>query len=122
MRSHGVPNYPDPTQGPGGQGFSISQAIGSTTVTIDGIAFNGPAFDAAVKTCKLFGGGSAPPPVSESQKQKELAFARCMRTHGVPNFPDPRFPAGGGIERALAPGVTPQSPAFQAAAKACGGP
>jgi hypothetical protein len=43
--------------------------------------------------------------------------AQCMRAHGVPDYPDPRFPPGGGVEE----GAGPDSPAFQAAAKACGG-
>ncbi len=39
-------------------------------------------------------GGS---PVASTKPNAELAFARCLRTHGVPNFPDPNaqgdFPA-----------------------------
>jgi hypothetical protein len=40
----------------------------------------------------------------------------------VPNFPDPQFPSGsGGFGiRIGGPGVDPNSPAFQAAQKACG--
>jgi len=117
MRSHGVPNFPDPFSG---GGFSIGVTPGSSNVTIDGIAFGGPAFEAAVKTCKLFGGGAAPPPLSASQKQKMVAFAECMRAHGVPNFPDPTFPSGGGVKRSFPAGVIPSSPAFQRASKACG--
>lgn len=105
MRSHGVPNVPDPQQGPngGGEGFSITASPGSTT---------------AVKTCKLFGGGSAPPPVTASQKRAAVAFAESMRKHGVPNYPDPTFPAGGGIGQG--PGINRNSPAVQAAAAVCG--
>jgi hypothetical protein len=50
-----------------------------------------------------------------------IALSKCMRSHGVPNFPDPAFPAGGGVIVQLPPGETPKSPAFQAAAQACGG-
>jgi hypothetical protein len=41
-----------------------------------------------------------------------LAFARCMRTHGVPNFPDPD-----GHNGQLGPdsGIDPNSPPFQSA-------
>ncbi len=119
MRAHGVPNFPDPIVGPGGAGFSISQSLSGGPLSVDGITFGGPAFTSAGKTCKLFGGGTAPPPVSESQKLQEFHFAECMRAHGVPKFPDPVFPPGGGIERKLSPGVNPDSPAFQRAAKAC---
>jgi hypothetical protein len=41
-----------------------------------------------------------------------------MRSHGVPNFPDPTF-TGGHIE-IRAPGVDPNSPAYKAAAATCG--
>jgi hypothetical protein len=117
MRSHGVPNFPDPFSG---GGFSIGVTPGSSTVTIDGSTFAGPAFEAAVKTCKLFGGGAAPPALSASQKQKMVAFAECMRAHGVPDFPDPTFPSGGAIKRSFPTGVVPSSPAFQRASNACG--
>jgi hypothetical protein len=44
-----------------------------------------------------------------------------MRSHGVPNFPDPTFPHGGGVGIQLnGNGIDPNSPAFQAAQKACG--
>lgn len=55
-----------------------------------------------------------------STYQKGVAYARCMRAHGVPNFPDP-LPNGG---FALSPDVTggthgQVSPQYQAAEKAC---
>jgi hypothetical protein len=120
MRSHGVPNYPDPTKGPGGEGFSISSSPGSSSLTVDDITFSGPAFQSAEKTCKLFGGGSSPPPISESQKLAAFHFAQCMRKHGVTNYLDPTFPAGGGISRTVVPGLNLQSPAVKQAAPACG--
>jgi hypothetical protein len=62
--------------------------------------------------------------------QSPIAMSLCMRAHGlsnfpmrqhgVPNFADPTFPAHGGVELHLGSGVDPRSPAFQAAAKACG--
>ena len=45
-----------------------------------------------------------------------LKFARCMRAHGVPDFPDPAA-GGGGFQ--LVSGIDPQSPAFRAARQAC---
>jgi hypothetical protein len=50
-------------------------------------------------------------------------MSRCMRSHGVPNFPDPQFQSGpnGGLGiRLNGTGVDPSSPAFQAAQKECG--
>ncbi len=49
-----------------------------------------------------------------------LAYSRCMRSHGVPNFPDPKLVAGGGIQvSGSAPGVNRQSPLFSAAQRSC---
>jgi hypothetical protein len=117
MRSHGVSNFPDPR--PGG-GFTVVSAAGSSTLTVDGITFDGPAFESAIRTCKFFGGGTAPPPISAAQQQQMIAKARCIRTHGVPNFPDPTFgPGGEGAGINLGPGDNLQAPAVRRALKAC---
>jgi hypothetical protein len=42
-----------------------------------------------------------------------------MRRHGVTNYPDPTFPAGGGIVDQTPPGVNPDAPAFKNAEKIC---
>jgi hypothetical protein len=52
-----------------------------------------------------------------SQASGPLAFSRCMRANGVPNFPDPS--AGGTAQFTLPPGTSPESPAFQAARAKC---
>ena len=46
-----------------------------------------------------------------------LKFAQCMRSHGVPKFPDPK--AGGLLKLGSKSGVDPNTPAFQAAQKTC---
>ena len=48
-----------------------------------------------------------------------LNFAKCMRAHGLTNFPDPS--SGGGIQLNSSSGLNPASPAFQAAQQACAG-
>ena len=48
-----------------------------------------------------------------------LAYSRCMRSHGVPNFPDPTSQGGGGFSISLPQGVNPRSAQFQAADRAC---
>jgi hypothetical protein len=111
MRAHGVPDFPDPS--PNG-GLRINSA--------SGIDPQSPAFQSAQHSCrKLLPGGGPPRTVPEAHRKAAIANAQCIRTHGVPNFPDPTFPAGGGIAESIGPGVNPQSPAFQNAQKACAG-
>lgn len=115
---HGVPNFPDPTVSNGAEGLPVTATPGSSAVTVAGIAFSGPAFTAAEKTCR-FGPGFAPA-ITEAQKIEMLKSAHCMRTHGVPSFPDPTFaPGGKGIKVAGASQVNRNSPAFEAAVQAC---
>lgn len=118
MRSHGVPNFPDPTPGPGGGGLSVNLSPGSSTVTVDGIPFGGPAFTTAERECNFGPPPGGPPQISEATKQGMLRNAECMRTHGVPGFRDPIITKRG-IMTPVGPGLNADAPAFQAAAKAC---
>ena len=64
-------------------------------------------------------GGSATSSGSTAQSaggSGPLAFAKCMRADGVPNFPDPN-PARGGLFPLA--GINPSSPAFRAAQAKC---
>jgi hypothetical protein len=125
MRAHGISNFPDPRKGPdGSEGLSISEsAPGNGTLTVFGTTFSGPAFAAAQKACGMFlgGGPGHRGGVSAHDKTQALALAKCMRAHGVPNFPDPTFPASGGIVRRVPAGGSAVSPAFQRAQAACAG-
>ena len=52
-----------------------------------------------------------------------LAYARCMRAHGVPNFPDPQT-SGGGVGQSAGigidlGGINVNSPQFRSANHAC---
>ena len=127
IRGHGVPNFPDPTgNGHGGLAIRQSQRSGSGPSTeVNGVPVNGPAFKSAMQACgKYLPNGGHPSAAQTAQlKAKALAMSRCMRTHGVPNFPDPQFQAGanGGFGIRLGgAGINPNSPAFQAAQQACG--
>jgi hypothetical protein len=42
-----------------------------------------------------------------------------MRKHGLPNYPDPKFPSGGGIMQPSAPGLNRDAPAVEHAAGVC---
>jgi hypothetical protein len=56
---------------------------------------------------------------SSSRQDEALKYSQCMRSHGVPDFPDPN--ASGGINVQAGPGgdLNPDNPTFQAAQKAC---
>lgn len=100
MRSQGVSNFPDP--GPGGL-FDVPRGVKRE-----------PQFQSASQACQkdLPGGGSAAK-ARHVNIQQELNFARCMRSHGITDFPDPL--PGGGWDL---PGNS-NSPQFEAAARAC---
>jgi hypothetical protein len=128
MRSHGVPNFPDPSTS--GGGFTIK--IGS------GINPASPSFRAAQIACRklLPGGGPGAGAPSPAAKAQLLTISKCMRAHGVSGFPDPTTtapsnPAGysvvlghNGVFLALPSSIDVQSPAFKQAASVChfGGP
>jgi len=123
MRAHGVTNFPDP--GAGGGGFRLQIVPGS------GVNPQAPAFQAAQKKCRslLPGGGPGAVKATAAQFAAALTFAKCMRSHGLPHFPDPlsSVPAGSGPIISLRgmlfrPGAAldPMSPAFRVAASHCG--
>jgi hypothetical protein len=121
MRSHGVSNFPDPTNGE--LKLQVQKTPNSTSV--NGAEVNGPAFQSALQACRSYLPNGGHPSAAQTAKAKAqaLAMSRCMRSHGVPNFPDPQFqtgPGGGLGVRIGGPGINPSSPAFQAAQKACG--
>jgi hypothetical protein len=118
MRTHGVPNFPDPS--PGG-GFTVSAGTDPSS----------PAFAACQK---LLPGGGAPvwgaPPTAQALAGM-LKVAQCMRRHGISDFPDPRTSipsdrAGigdiadrDGVILIFPPGFDEQSPQFTRAATVC---
>jgi hypothetical protein len=124
MRSHGVPDFPDP---------ATSQS-GDNSFGVDGYNFNlpanlntqAPAYESAERHCQGligFGGGGLAhnPAVVARARQAALAHAQCMRQHGVPNFPDPTVSSIGGaiVQSSGGIGINPRSPAFQQAQKIC---
>jgi hypothetical protein len=122
MRANGLSNFPDPTMGSGGEGFpgGIIQSIGGG-LTADGITFNGPALSRAERACSRYLTPKGPPPqLSAAQRKRLLALAACMRSHGVPNFPDPPISGAGGPRVINGPTPNLSSPAAQTAVRACG--
>jgi len=110
MRSHGVPDFPDPTPGPGG-GFAF-QINGGPGSDLDR---NDPRREAADAACRsLLPGGEQAPAPSAQKLAAEVKWAQCMRSHGLPDFPDPN--AQGAFDSSR---FDDSSPAFQTASKAC---
>jgi hypothetical protein len=108
MRSHGEPHFPDPN--PEGE-FSNYNIDPSSQ-----------EFQTADHECSRYlPSVGAPTPAQRAQMDEAfgelLRFAKCMRSHGVPNYPDPRRTAGGVM--LLIPGVNQSSPAFIRAQKDC---
>jgi hypothetical protein len=126
MRDHGV-DFPDP------------QRVGSGGIKITGRNINpsDPKTKAAQSACQKYmqiGGGETIDPAKRAKLQEAaLAFARCMRQHGV-DIPDPQLSGKGGLTFQAGPGggapkssanagkglgVNPDSPKFKEANKAC---
>jgi hypothetical protein len=112
MQSHGLPNFPDPnTQG---------------TITITSspsLNPSSPLFQKAEADCQYLIPAGKGPSQAQQQRMKTglLAMVACMRSHGVPGYPDPTFGPGGMVSQGYnaRDGVDPNSPIFQAAQKIC---
>ena len=120
MRAHGVSNFPDPTGGSnGGFGFQIRGGPGS------GLDPSSSTFAAAQNACKsLLPNQGVGKPLTAAQQQAFLNWAACIRSHGMPDFPDPDF-SGGGVRISVKAGNPGGQPGngppvqLQAAQKAC---
>jgi hypothetical protein len=84
MRDNGVPSFPDPVARPDGRfGFQRPQGIPQS------------ALDNGLESCQseLQATGLSIGPAAQDDTAVQdglLAFSRCMRENGVPDFPDPK--------------------------------
>jgi hypothetical protein len=117
MRDHGVANFPDP---------QVTHSNGGTQVAIKVIgSASSPQFNAARTACR----GILPmPSKSELAQQAQdrrihtqdlVAFAHCLREHGITRFPDPDTQGQLSLQEVQADGIDLQSPAVRAAGLAC---
>jgi hypothetical protein len=106
LRQHGI-DMPDPKVDTNGR---------TEWQLPEGVNPDDPKVKAAQQACRQYraNGGQARRP-SPQQQQEMVAFARCLRRHGI-NLPDPT-PEGTVDMR----GVNPDDPKFKAAERACPG-
>jgi hypothetical protein len=108
MRTHGMPNFPDPIPTPsGGYGYHTT-----------GVNPQSPSFLSAQEACKSLApdwwtGGQQ---LSPAQEQAWLTWAKCIRANGVPSFADPSF-SGNHVN--IHDGGPAGSPQLQAAEQVC---
>jgi hypothetical protein len=112
MRSHGVPNFPDP-------GSTGQIRLDPRKLAESGIDVDSPRFKRAARACLRLqpkGARATARQPTAAQQQAMLRFARCMRSHRVPNFPDPQ--PGGALDLAQKV-AAPNSPQFKATEHTC---
>jgi hypothetical protein len=122
MRSHGVPNFPDPSAS-GGYSLSPDGSLKGAGGSVD---IDSSQAQTAYGDCRhLIPGGPSISQLEQDVQQAqqaqaqalplELKYSQCMRSHGVPNFPSPGQPT-------TSPGSSPvniNSPTFVAATSSC---
>jgi len=108
MRTHGVPNMPDPKQP---TATSLDQR--GTMNGVAGIDPNSSSYQKADKSCShlLPNGGQLTPAEQQKAIANALKFVQCLRTHGIPNMPDP-IASGRGIALRV-PAADPTQPQFE---------
>ena len=116
MRHHGLSSFPDPSMTDhNGQKVGYFATPSSLAAS--------PAFKSANKACQAI----LLPELDTAQaaaartarEQHMLAFARCIRGHGVSRFPDPTTQGQLTQQMIASAGVDLQAPAVFAATKAC---
>jgi hypothetical protein len=100
MRSHGVRSYPDPPSGgqvpkagPQQLGVSGAQLQAAQRSCRRQYPGNGGALGASLRQCEET--GSCPQAMVHRVMNSMLSFSRCMRAHGVLNWPDPTVDSEG---------------------------
>jgi hypothetical protein len=120
MREHGVANFPNPEISGNGQvGLKVKGGPGS-------LGASPQTMEAAQKACQHFAESLAPkvsPQEKVEREEQVQKFAKCMREHGINVHAETssglvRIGIHGGSGSG---GPNPESPAFQAAQKACQG-
>ena len=116
MRNHGLQSFPDPTM-TDHNGRQVAYLATPSSLVAS------PAFKAADKVCQKI----LAPVLDTTQnlaaqaarEQHIAAFAKCIRSYGVPGFPDPTSQGQLTQQMITNAGVDLHAPAVSAAAKTC---
>ncbi|MGD0244539.1 MAG: hypothetical protein ABSB59_30030 [Streptosporangiaceae bacterium] len=99
MRSHGVPAFPDPASN-GALPKASAQQLGVSDARLQAaqnacqhLLPDATSFEQQARQCLTDGG--CPQALVQQMLTADRAFARCMRSHGVPGWPDPTLDAEG---------------------------
>jgi hypothetical protein len=114
MRSHGVPEFPEPKPGPEGTpAYPLNPPAGMLT---------SQGYDAAFRAClKLAVTGGRPAARYQAMASQGLKQAECMRAHGITAYPSPATINGGiHVPDFTTLGLDTHTPQFEAAGRACG--
>jgi hypothetical protein len=124
MRSHGVPNFPDPDTAGGYAWTSNGSLEGAAGSSID---IGSSQVRAAYGDCRQLPGAPSISRLEREVQQEQQARAQarpevlkweqCVRSHGVPDFA--RALAGQNPAPGSSGAIDPDSPQFQAALAAC---
>jgi hypothetical protein len=97
IRSHGVRDFPDPPSGGGvpkgsAQQFGVSSSQLQAAQTACQHLY--PTTGGSIQQCETT--GDCPQAVVQHALTLMRKYARCIRAHGVPNWPDPTIDSEGG--------------------------
>ncbi|MEU9672052.1 hypothetical protein AB0D92_00740 [Streptomyces parvus] len=104
LREQGL-DIPEPKPGQDGMGL-----------TVDGGSMSKEKMEKAFKACEDKAVGGGPKELSQAEKDKMVAYARCMRQNGF-DMPDPKF--DGGAMQAAPALKSKDMKKFEKANKAC---
>jgi hypothetical protein len=116
MRAHGLPGFPDPQ-------VTTTANSGSIRIAVPSSVGNSPNFNPAQKACRaiLPGPDNSSPGEQQAHRQVMLAFAHCLRAHGLTGFPDPTHNGQLSLAMISAAGIDVRSSQFLRAGTACVG-
>jgi hypothetical protein len=115
MRGHGDPSQADPTIDADKEIQIIMRDV-PAAVSAEAHDSTGPCSRYELAAEAALRGGQSPP--RPPDMAAEVKYAECMRSHGVPNYPDPN-PANPDETKLTGTGIDPNSPFFLNADKLC---